>query len=67
MTNLCSKLDPTQFLRIHRSVIVNIAQVRDMAVSSNGATAVVLQDGTQLPVGPNFRHLISDLPVRKRA
>jgi two-component system LytT family response regulator len=67
MTNLCSKLDPTQFLRIHRSVIVNIAQVRDMAVSSNGATAVVLQDGTQLPVGPNFRHLISELPVRKRA
>jgi two-component system LytT family response regulator len=67
MTNLCSRLDPTQFARIHRSVIVNIAYVVDVAAGAGGTTAVVLQDGTRLPVGPNFRRVAGELPLRKRA
>ena len=67
MNGLCSKLDPTQFTRIHRSVIVNVSQVRELAVSHDVPTSVVLQDGTELPVGPNFRASLTELPIRKRA
>lgn len=67
MTNLCAKLDPTQFARIHRSVIVNIAHVSDVVVGAGGTTAVALYDGTRLPVGPNFRQVAGELPRRKRA
>lgn len=67
ISGLCSKLDPTQFARIHRSVIVNVSQVRELSVSHDIPTSVVLQDGTELPVGPNFRSSLSELPLRKRA
>ncbi len=67
MNNLCSKLDPSLFTRIHRSAIVNTSRVREVAVSNSAATRVVLQDGTELPVGPNFREAVNDLSVRKRA
>ncbi len=67
MNGLCSKLDPTQFARIHRSVIVNVSQVRELSVSHDIPTSVVLQDGTELPVGPNFRNSLNELPLRKRA
>jgi two-component system LytT family response regulator len=67
MNGLCSKLDPTQFARIHRSVIVNVSQVRELSVSHDIPTSVVLQDGTELPVGPNFRSSLNELPIPKRA
>jgi two-component system LytT family response regulator len=67
MNGLCAKLDPTQFARIHRSVIVNVSRVREIALSHDVPTAVVLHDGMQLPVGPNFRQSLQDLALRQRA
>lgn len=46
-------LDPAQFLRVHRSAIVRLDQVREVRVddSSGDAGAVaLLRDGTRLPV-----------------
>jgi two-component system LytT family response regulator len=67
MTSLVAKLDPTQFARIHRSAIVNMSQIREIAVNRDVATAVVLNDGTELPIGPNFRQTVGTLPFAKRA
>jgi two-component system LytT family response regulator len=39
------KLDPGRFARVHRSTIVNLDAVRELA-----AGEVVLRDGTRLPV-----------------
>jgi two-component system LytT family response regulator len=67
MNGLCSKLDPTQFARIHRSVIVNTSQIRELSGSHDAPTSVVLMDGTELPVGPNFRNSLANIAIHKRA
>jgi two-component system LytT family response regulator len=43
-------LDPRRFLRIHRSVIVNLSRVRELARDDDGGGAVVLHDGVRLRV-----------------
>ena len=48
MSELESKLDPENFLRIHRSSIVNLDRVREMHPLPGGEYAVLLHDGTSL-------------------
>jgi two-component system LytT family response regulator len=49
------KLDPQQFVRLHRSAIVNVDRIKELAPWSGGEQSVVLHDGTQLTVGRVFR------------
>jgi two-component system, LytTR family, response regulator len=53
MNVLEQKLNPAQFMRIHRSAIVNLRQVRELQRSANGYT-VVLQNGTVHKVGRSY-------------
>jgi len=55
MNALEPKLDPAQFVRIHRSTIVNLDRVREMQPWFRGEQVLMLKDGTQLNVGRNFR------------
>lgn len=48
MNGLEQKLDPRQFIRIHRTAIVNFGRIRDTRVASHGDHVVVLRDGTNL-------------------
>jgi two-component system LytT family response regulator len=48
MNELEATLDPNTFVRIHRSVIVNLDRVREMRPLFRGDLVVVLHDGTQL-------------------
>jgi len=50
-----SRLDPSKFLRIHRSAIVNIARVKEMHSWFNGDCSVSLRDGTQLTMTSTYR------------
>lgn len=46
-----SRLDPARFVRVHRSAIVRLDQVREWkAGASESEAVVVLRDGTELPV-----------------
>lgn len=45
------ELDPRCFARAHRSVLVNIEQIAELRRDRDGAAALVLKDGTRLPVG----------------
>jgi two-component system LytT family response regulator len=49
------KLDPDQFVRSHRSAIVNVDRIRELGPWSGGEQALVLQDGTRLTIGRVFR------------
>lgn len=49
------KLDPTQFVRIHRATIVNLQRVRETRPGSHGDSVVVLHDGTQLQMSRVYR------------
>lgn len=50
MTELEGQLDPEQFLRIHRSYIVNIAHVERIEQATKDSYAAILKDGSKLPI-----------------
>lgn len=55
MSGMTSKLDPAQFARIHRSFIVNRAHVTSVLRKDSVPMCVLLSNGAEIPVGPNFR------------
>lgn len=44
-------LDPQCFVRAHRSILANIEQITELRRDRDGSAALVLRDGTRLPVG----------------
>lgn len=48
MHDLEARLDPARFVRIHRSVIVNLDRIKEMHPHFNGDYVVILEDGRQL-------------------
>ena len=62
---LGSRLDAARFVRVHRSAIVHVDQVRELKTGRGGAETVVrLRDGTELPVS---RRRLSQVKSRIRA
>jgi two-component system LytT family response regulator len=49
-------LDPEQFLRIHRSTIVNIVRIQELEPLPGGEYRVTLKDATQLMLSESYRH-----------
>ncbi len=67
MTGINSKLDPSRFARVHRSFIVNLSQIRDVIGRDGSTTFVILNNGMEVPVGPNYRdNFSSATQVRNR-
>lgn len=52
---LDTELDPRDFVRIHRSLIVNVHRIREVESVFQGEYLVVLRDGTRLTSGKVFR------------
>lgn len=55
MSELDEKLDPVQFVRIHRSTIVNVDRVTEIRPVFHGEFHVVIQDGTKLRLSRRYR------------
>jgi len=55
MTAMEQRLDPTAFVRIHRSAIVNSSRIRELKPYSSREYAVILQDGTRLRLSRRYR------------
>ncbi len=51
MQNLKDRLDPTAFVRIHRSTIVRVDRIDVLLKAGGGDYSVRLKDGTELSVG----------------
>lgn len=45
-----ARLPPGRFLRVHRSAMVNLTQIREARVTAGGGHELLLRDGTRLPV-----------------
>lgn len=56
-----SKLDPNQFVRIHRSTIVNIDQIKEMHPLFNGDQTVIMKSGKKLTMTRNYRDNLKNL------
>lgn len=61
MNEMEAKLDPSKFLRIHRSTIVNIERIRELQEHFNGEYIVVLHDGTELKLSRSRREQLQKL------
>jgi two-component system LytT family response regulator len=55
MHDLEVQLDPAKFVRIHRSVIVNLDRIKEMHPHFNGDYVVILEDGRQLRLSRSRR------------
>jgi len=55
MNDLEGRLDPAKFVRIHRSIIVNLERIKEMHPHFNGDYVVVLEDGRQLKLSRTRR------------
>jgi two-component system, LytTR family, response regulator len=55
MSGMEAKLDPSRFIRIHRSTIVNIDRIREMESLFQGEYVVILHDGTKLTSSRGYR------------
>ena len=55
MKGMESVLDTSQFIRIHRSTIVNADRIRELQPLFHGEYAVILRDGTRLRLSRRYR------------
>jgi two-component system, LytTR family, response regulator len=61
MTALESKLDPTEFVRIHRSTMVRVDRIRELEPLFQGDYIVILTDGTRLTSSRGYRERLQEL------
>ena len=61
LTLLEARLDPTQFVRIHRSTIVRIERIARIDPSSNRDAVLTLRDGKTLRVSRTYRSRLDEV------
>ena len=61
MNELEQRLDPTRFFRAHRSAIVNVDRVREVASSLRGDRVLVLSNGTRVRLSRTRREAFERL------
>jgi two-component system LytT family response regulator len=59
LNSLERRLDPTRFMRVHRSAIVQIDRVRAVRTTARG-DEVILREGSRVPVGRRRRTALDD-------
>ncbi len=61
MAGIESRLDPALFIRIHRTAIVKIDQIKELHPLFHGEYEVVLRDGTRLTLSRGYRDRLQGL------
>jgi two-component system LytT family response regulator len=65
MTTLEKSLDPQVFLRIHRSVIVNVRRIKEMEPAFHGEYVITLQSGVRLQSGRLYSEQVKALTTNR--
>lgn len=60
LAELERELDPSLFVRIHRSTIVNLRQILGLELQSNGEYEVVLKSGPRLRLSRRYRQRLQE-------
>ena len=58
LSELSERLDPTRFVRVHRSAIVNIESILHLEPISHGEFEAVLRDGSRPKISRTYRRLL---------
>lgn len=61
LASLEARLDPSRFLRISRSAIVNVERIKEFQPMFHGDYVVILQNGTRLTLSRNYRDKLQHL------
>lgn len=61
LNRLVEMLDPAQFVRIHKSTIVNLSAVRRVVPMKERSHGMELEDGRTLIIGPSYRSVFDRL------
>jgi two-component system LytT family response regulator len=67
LQGLMEKLDPGEFLRIHRSTIVNVRRIREVQPWFQGSHIIVLQSGEELRMSRYQKEAVDRLLGRRAA
>ena len=57
---------PTDFVRVHRSAMVNASRVAEVRPAIHGEYVIVLSDGVEVPTGRRFRDAVHELVRQAR-
>lgn len=55
------RLDPRQFVRVHRSALVNVERIREMKSIARGDQLLVLDDGSEVRMSRRYRERLTEL------
>jgi len=58
---IATRLDPNLFVRIHRSIIVNVQRIKELHPCNRGEYMVVLKDGKELSCSRTYRGRLQEL------
>src|SRR5215469_591574 len=58
MAHLEERLDPQQFLRVHRSFIVNLQFVKEVRTEHDGESSVIMLDGQKIGMSRSYKSRI---------
>ena len=61
MNTLEKSLDPSVFVRIHRSIIVNITRIKELQAASHGEYVITLDSGVRLQSGRTYSDRVKSL------
>lgn len=61
------RLDPRQFIRVHRSTIVNVDMIRDITIKAHGDYTVVLAGNRTVPLSRRYRDRLDRFSVAGEA
>jgi two-component system, LytTR family, response regulator len=61
---IAERLDQSRFIRIHRSVIVNVQKIKELQPVNSGEYIVVLKDGKELSCSRGYRSGLQELVDR---
>jgi two-component system, LytTR family, response regulator len=66
LNQLEQQLDPSRFVRTHRSAIVNVAAIKEIRVAYQNQHAVVLKSGATVPLSRSKKERLEEVLVRAR-
>jgi two-component system LytT family response regulator len=61
ITALEAQLDPKQFLRVHRSAIVNVDRIQELQPWFHGEYRIIMGEGVQLTLSRSYREKLHEL------
>lgn len=61
MSSIEKRLDPSQFMRVHRSTIINVKRIKELHPLFHGEYEIALLDGTRVTSGRGYRDRLQEL------